>query len=179
MQCSTGCADREQAIIDLVSATFTASDGTAEGDSVGRLVADLVSWTPQHDVVVCCGEDESGLLGCIVFSRVRYDDDGRTVFMLAPVAVRTDRQGQGIGQRLLRFGLQQMRDANVDCVLTYGNPDYYAKVGFAAISEVFARAPHRLTQPHGWLAQSLTGQALLPLRGACRCVPALDRPEYW
>lgn len=174
-----GRAGQEQQIVDLCSSTFTASEGAQEGESIRRLVTGLLGTAPQDDVVVVWAREGPTMLGCIVFSRVRYDQDDRTVFVLAPVAVRTDRQGEGIGQQLLTHGLKEMRRRGIDVVLTYGDPAYYAKVGFALITEDIARAPRPLSFPQGWLGQSLSGQPLGPLRGRARCMPALDRPEYW
>jgi len=74
-----------------------------------------------------------------------YAQDERTVFVLAPVAVATDQQGEGIGQRLLSHGLAALRSTGVDIVMIYGDPDYYAKVGFKTISEADAAAPFKLT----------------------------------
>lgn len=117
--------------------------------------------------------------GGIVFSRLTYEQDERTVFVLAPVAVATDEQGKGIGQRLLTHGLAALRNAGVDIVMTYGDPNYYAKVGFVPISEADAQAPFRLKQPEGWQGQSLTNRALAPLKGPSRCVEALNDPVFW
>jgi predicted N-acetyltransferase YhbS len=47
--------------------------------------------------------------------------------------------------------------------MTYGDPSYYAKVGFMPISEADAQAPFPLSHPEGWLAQSLTERAMTPL----------------
>lgn len=176
---SSGPSGRDEPIIDLCASTFTASAGDDEGARIRRLVTDLLCSTPEDDVVVFRAHDGPLLLGCIAFSRLRYDLDDRTVFLLAPVAVRTDRQGEGIGQRLLAFGLAELRRRGVDVVLTYGDPSYYSKVGFQPITEDVARAPLPLSLPHGWLGQSLTSQSLEPFAGACRCVPALDSPDYW
>ena len=63
--------------------------------------------------------------------------------------------------------------------VTYGDPDYYARVGFRPVSEAILPAEFALKHPHGWLAQSLTGEALAPLTGPCRCVGALNRSDYW
>ena len=179
MESSVGHAGREQEIVDLCAATFAASEGSEEGERIRTLVTGLLGMAPQEDVVVFCAQEGSTLLGCVVVSRLRYDQDDRTVVVLAPVAVRTDRQGEGIGQQLLRYGLEALRGRGVDVVLTYGDPAYYGKVGFGQITEDVAPAPLPLSFPDGWLGQSLTDQPLTPLRGACRCVPALNSPEYW
>jgi predicted N-acetyltransferase YhbS len=179
MEFLTGYAGREAEIIDLFTATFTASEGEAEGALIGALVRNLLSGTAQRDLFVFTAEEDGTLVGGIAFSRLTFERDERTVFVLAPVAVATARQGQGIGQRLLSHGLTAMRDAGVDIVITYGDPNYYAKVGFMPISEADAPAPFPLKQPEGWLAQSLTDQPLAPLKGPSRCVEALHDPVFW
>ena len=108
-----------------------------------------------------------------------FDQDNRTVFLLAPLAVMTARHGQGIGQKLLNNALKFLREANVDVVMTYGDPNYYNKVSFQSVSENQAAAPFKLQYPHGWLGLSLTEQTLLPLKGRSHCVSALNDPVFW
>lgn len=179
MELETGHRGREDEIVALFTATFTASEGAQEGALIGALARDLLGGTPEEDLLVCTAREAGALVGACIFSRLAYDADERTVFVLGPVAVATGRQGEGIGQRLLRHGLAALREVGVDVAVTYGDPAYYAKVGFAPIDEAFARAPFPLQQPHGWLAQSLTGGPLAPLKGPARCVAALNDPAYW
>jgi predicted N-acetyltransferase YhbS len=179
MEFSTGLKGREAAIVDLFTATFTASEGAEEGALIGRLVRNLLGGTAEQDRFVFTAEEDSAIIGCIVFSRLTYAQDERTVFVLAPVAVATDHQGKGVGQRLVNHGLAALRNAGVDIAMTYGDPNYYAKVGFLPISEADAQAPFPLSQPEGWLAQSLTDRALAPLKGPSRCVEALNAPVFW
>jgi predicted N-acetyltransferase YhbS len=166
-------------IVDLFTATFTASEGAAEGSAIGALADDLLTTTPDGDLFTICAKDGAALVGCIIFSRLTYAKDNRTVFVLGPVAVGTDRQGEGIGQRLLNRGLAELRAAGVDVAVTYGDPGYYAKVGFRQISEETAAAPFKLQYPHGWLAQPLRGAEIPPLAGPVRCVAAFNKPEFW
>ncbi|MCF7996058.1 MAG: N-acetyltransferase [Chromatiaceae bacterium] len=179
MRFSTDTQGREEAIIELFRATFTASEGAEEGALIGNLVHNLLASTAQQDRFIFIAEEDGAIIGGIFFSRLTYEQDQRTVFVLAPVAVATDQQGKGIGQRLLTHGLAVLRSAGVDIVMTYGDPGYYAKVGFKPISEADAAAPFKLKQPEGWLAQSLTDQAMTPLKGPSRCVEALNDPVYW
>jgi putative acetyltransferase len=166
-------------IAALFKATFTASEGADEGALIGKLAMDLFEKTAGEDLFAFTCRDDDGLAGCIMFSRLRYPEDDRSVFVLAPVAVETSRQGRGIGQRLLRFGLDHLRREGIDVALTYGDPAYYGKVGFAPITEAVARAPLALQFPHGWLGQSLTERPLDPIPGPSRCVEALNSPDYW
>ena len=179
MRFSTDTQGREDIIIDLFCATFTASEGAEEGALIGNLVHNLLASTAQQDRFVVIAEEDGAIIGGILFSRLTYEQDQRTVFVLAPVAVTTDQQGKGIGQRLLNHGLAALRSTGVEIVITYGDPGYYAKVGFKPISEKDAAAPFKLQQPEGWLAQSLTDRAVTALKGPSRCVQALNDPVYW
>jgi predicted N-acetyltransferase YhbS len=179
VQFSTGFEGREREIVDLFTATFTASEGAEEGALIGELAHNLLRGTDAEDLFVFTAEDGGLIVGGIVFSRLTYDRDERTVFVLAPVAVASEHQGKGIGQRLIVHGLAGLREAGVDIVLTYGDPAFYGRVGFRPITETFARAPFALNHPEGWLGQSLTGRELTPLRGTVRCVEALNDPAFW
>ncbi|MCG7518101.1 GNAT family N-acetyltransferase [Ruegeria sp. Ofav3-42] len=164
---------------DLFRQVFAASEGEDEGKAIGALVTDLLSTTPDEDLIAAIAQDGPEPLGCILFSRLRFDQDPRLVFLMSPVAVRTDRQKSGIGQRLIRFGLDELRRHSVDFAVTYGDPKYYCKTGFHLITEQFARAPLPLSHPHGWLGQSLTGAEMAPFEGPSHCVSAFNRPELW
>jgi predicted N-acetyltransferase YhbS len=170
---------KEADIAGLFTSTFSASEGSEEGALIGALAGNLMELTPDDDLFVFTAEDETGIVGCIIFSRLSYDGDPRAVFVLGPVAVSTGRQGKGIGQKLLSHGLGVLRDRGVDMAVTYGDPSYYSKVGFAPISQEFAAAPYKLQHPEGWLGQSLTDRELTPLVGQATCVKALDDPAYW
>lgn len=179
MDLLAGYKGREQDIADFFSATFTASEGAEEGALIGNLARNLVNGTPDHDLFVFTAQRAGAIIGGIIFSRLSYDQDDRTVFVLAPVAVMTEQQGRGVGQRLLNHGLAVLKNAGVDAVVTYGDPAYYSKVGFSPMTETFAAAPFALSRPEGWLGQSLTDREMTPLTGSSRCVDALNDPVFW
>jgi putative acetyltransferase len=179
MEFRSGHASRENDICNLFVATFSASEGQDEGAIIGGLVRDLMKTTPNQDLFVWSAYEDEELLGCIFFSRLAFAQDDRTAFILSPVAVKTDRQKTGIGQKLITHGLDGLRQNRIDFVTTYGDPNYYAKAGFRQITEEFAQAPLTLSFPEGWLGQSLTGADERPLIGASSCVSALNKPELW
>lgn len=179
MEFSAGIRGRERQIIDLFIAAFTATEGAEEGALIGDFVRHMLHGTPERDLFVFMAEDAGEIVGSVIFSRLIYDQDERVVFILSPLAVATDHQGRGIGQRLVTFGLKALKAAHVDLAVTYGDPSYYSKVGFSQISEAFAAAPFPLTRPEGWLARSLTDTELAPLKGSPRCVEALSNPALW
>lgn len=179
MELSTAFKGREQEIIDFFAATFTASEGAEEGALIGDLVRNFLVGTAEWDLFVFTAVEAGVILGGIISSRLTYDQDDRAVFVLGPVAVATGNQRKGIGQWLLVHCLRALGNAGVDIALTYGDPNFYSKVGFKPITAAFAPAPFKLKYPDGWLGQSLTSREMTPLQGFSRCVDALDDPVFW
>ena len=95
------------------------------------------------------------------------------------MAIQTSRQGKGIGQKLISFGVNHLKKNGVSVVFTYGDPNFYSKVDFNQITEKIAKAPFKLSQPEGWLAQSLVGDEIKPISGNSYCVEAFNKPEIW
>ena len=169
----------EAEIAELFRQTFAASANDAEAEAVIELVQHLMSDTPQEDVFVWNAREADKIIGCAFFSRLRFDADDRSVFIMSPVAVMTDRQKAGVGQQLIRHALADLRQRGIDFVLTYGDPAFYGKTGFSQITEGQASAPRPLSMPIGWLGQPLSEQAEFPLAGRSHCVAALDKPDLW
>lgn len=72
-----------------------------------------------------------------------------------------------------------MKKRGAAIVVTYGDPAYYGRLGFNAIGQDVIPPPFELTQPEGWLAQSLDGGAIAAIPGPSACVGALDDAVYW
>ena len=167
------------AVIDLLRQAFTDSEGKEEGEMIATLVAELIESTePSSLVGFMASNHDDELLGAIFFSRFTVSDQS-SAFILSPVGVSTDVQGSSVGQSLITFGLDYLKMQDVEFVLTYGDPNYYTRVGFQQITESLIPAPFPLSQPHGWMAQSLNSKPLSQKPGPTRCVTALSKPEYW
>ena len=179
MKITLGFEDREQSVIDVFVDSFTAADGADEGKLIGGLVRDLLSQTPTADIRVFCAEAEGRIIGTAVFTRLTYAEDPQSVFLLSPMAVAPDWQRKGVGETLLRGALATLRSEGVEVAITYGDPNYYERVGFLPISEDQARAPRLLNQPHGWIGQSLSDGSVPVLKGPCTCAAALNRSDIW
>ena len=179
VQIQTGFEGQAQAILDLFAQTFTDSEGPDEGALIADLVHDLITRTPQDEIYVFRAHDTDHLVGAVIFTALIYPDDPTKVFLLSPMAVATAQQGQGIGQTLIRSALATLRSEGVQVVLTYGDPNYYSRVGFTPIPETQARAPLPLSLPQGWIGQSLVEDAMPSLAGKPICVPALNRADIW
>lgn len=128
MEIPTGAVGREDETIRRFTATFTASEGTAEGDGIGAPVADLLATTPADDLQAVSASDGAGLTGCILFTRLRYCAGGRgPVLLMAPVAVATAHQRRGIGQRLITQGIDRIRAQGATAAFTHGDPPFRSR----------------------------------------------------
>ena len=179
MRISTGSDRCEQAIVDLFTNTFTASEGADEGAVVGSLARDLVSNSDHADIRLFRAEDAGRLIGAVIFSPLVYSRSPQRVVLLSPMAVATGYQGKGVGQTLITKALDSLKSDGVDIVITYGHPRFYGKVGFVPITEQQAPAPMPLSFPHGWLGQSLTDRMMPNLQGTAECVSAFKRADIW
>jgi len=179
MEFSSDFRDRTGEIVSLFRQVFAAAEGADEGALIGALARDLIATTAPADILVFSALEDGALVGCVVFSRLIYPEDARTVFLLAPVAVRTDRQGMGVGRALLGHALGEIAARGGDVVITYGDPRYYGRVGFRPITVREAAPPLVPSHPEGWLGQSLTDAPFTPLKGPSRCVAALRDPAFW
>lgn len=165
-------------IKNLFTTVFTASEGQSEGILIGNLAHDLIMKTDQKDLYGFVATEHGEIIGCIFFSRLTFES-GVNAFVLSPVAVHSDHQGKGIGQQLIQFGIEKLKDEGVELVMTYGDIKFYSKVGFKPISEDVVKAPLKLTYPEGWIGQSLVDDTVAPIAGHSSCVEALNKPEYW
>jgi len=179
MQFTTNYKDKPQDIIAMFAETFTQSEGADAGQLIKGLVSDMLASLTADDMRVFSAVEDGTLLGSIIFTRLTYDQDTRTVFILSPVAISPSQQGKGLGQQLIQHGLQALHAGGVDIVVTYGDINFYGRAGFGLISEAEAPAPQPLQYPEGWLGQSLSGDRFGPLKGPARCVAPLADPDLW
>ncbi len=77
--------------------------------------------------------DRAGdVVGHIAFSRVLVNGTDAGWYGLGPVAVRKNRQRQGIGAALIREGVTRLRAIGAAGIVLVGEPEYYGRFGFRA-----------------------------------------------
>ena len=168
----------QKKVEELFTSVFSSSEGEKEGMLIGNLSSELAS-SIDNEETICFGvyENES-LIGSIFFTRLKFTSPIQ-VFMLAPVAVSTENQSKGIGQALINYGLNELKKRSVSVVVTYGDPSFYSKMGFQALSENIIQAPLKLSMPFGWLGQSLTAEPIPTINERPMCVKEFNDPVYW
>jgi putative acetyltransferase len=86
--------------------------------SSGLVLWELVAESPESEVV-----------GHVIVSRSSLDD-GSSVTVLSPLAVRPNLQRTGYGRALVDAVCDLAQGAGEQCVLLQGNPAYYGRLGF-------------------------------------------------
>lgn len=139
--------------------------------------ARLVDALRERGVVICSlVADLDGLIvGHVLFSPATLDDDGRptTVAALGPVAVLPARQRQGVGDALIRAGLEICRDEGFTAVVVLGHSTYYPRFGFRPSRPLGIRWEHDAPE-EAFMVMELVPGALSGYRGIIRYQPEFD-----
>lgn len=115
--------DAIRRLIDLAFADAAHRSGTEAAivdalRSAGVLTLSLVA------------EADGAIVGHAAFSPVAISATLGRWFGLGPVAVLPPRQRQGIGQALIRSGLERLRQSGAGGCVLLGDPAYYRRFGF-------------------------------------------------
>ena len=102
---------------------------TAEADLVDTLCERAAP------IISLVADDEGAIVGHILFTPMTLDTDRELKVMgLAPMAVSTGRQRQGIGAALVQAGLDECWRLGAAAVAVLGHAEYYPRFGFAPAS---------------------------------------------
>ncbi|MFA0412981.1 GNAT family N-acetyltransferase [Vibrio renipiscarius] len=179
MQFSILDLSKQAQIQALFQNTFSDSEGVDEGVMIGDLANQIVATTDSEEMVIVGASKDETLVGCVIFTKFHFQSNTTNAYLLSPAAIATATQGQGVGQKLIQFGLDTLKQQGVELVLTYGDPRFYGKVGFVQITEEQVKAPLVLSYPHGWLGQKLDGSELVAIESETLCASALNDQKYW
>lgn len=164
-------ADSDGDAIDAVHrAAFAGTEYGYQGE------ADLVRMIEADgDTLVSLVAERAGkVVGHVLFSRMDVDADGQPMEAagLAPVAALPEAQGQGIGDALIRAGLNVLRGRGVAISFVLGHEAYYARFGYSP--ELASRFASPFAGPH-FMAMMLDSGAAWPLGGRAEYAPAFGR----
>ncbi len=114
------------AIAEVIAAAFRghpSSQGRETG-AVARLRRDKAL------VVSLVAQTNAGVAGHIAFSRVIITGAGGGWYGLGPLAVAPSLHKRGIGQLLVRSGLEELRAISARGCVLLGDPGFYGRFGF-------------------------------------------------
>jgi putative acetyltransferase len=125
---------RPEQVGDIASIRRVVTAAFAGAPHASGTEAAIVDGLRRADVLaVSLVADENGeVVGHVAFSPVWLDGELAGWFGLGPVAVRPDRQGEGLGQALIRAGLERLKALEARGCVVLGEPAYYRRFGFGS-----------------------------------------------
>ncbi|HYO40377.1 MAG TPA: N-acetyltransferase [Nocardioidaceae bacterium] len=170
----TGSTVREETPDDMVVVRRVVS-GAFGGEDVADLldaVRESVAWLGLSFVAV---ETDGSVVGHVSYTRGWLDAPARLVevLVLSPLSVRPDRQGAGVGTRLVIESLRRLRTRAEPLVFLEGDPGYYSRLGFVPGSSLRLTAPSARIPEGAFQVMPLPGFEPRWMHGA------LVYPDVW
>ena len=103
-------------------------------------------------------ESAGKVIGHVAVSPVEVSDGSRNWFGLGPISVLPAYQRKGVGSKLMREALNDLREGGAAGCVLLGNPKYYGRFGFKheptlilpdVPAEYFQALAFRAAMPHG------------------------------
>jgi putative acetyltransferase len=88
--------------------------------------------------------------GHILFTQARLLNSPREIAIsfMAPLAVVPKFQRQGVGDSLVKSGLELLSNSGVELVFVVGHPSYYPRHGFAPAGKLGFETPYPILKIH-------------------------------
>jgi len=96
--------------------TFSDSEGKSEGLVIGELTNSLMTSTDAADFYCFTAIDDDKIIGSVIFSRLTFESNVKA-YILSPMAILTEYQGKGIGQKLINSALNTLKDNGVELAI--------------------------------------------------------------
>lgn len=116
-----------------------------EGDpAIGLLLDTLRGSWGWRDELAYVAVDAGEVVGMVLFTPCFVDAADRVVgvLVLSPVGVAPQRQGEGIGQKLIRVALDDLAATRREpAVFLEGHPGFYPRLGFRLAADLGFTAP--------------------------------------
>lgn len=138
--------DDHASIAAVVGAAFGSQDEV-------ELVRDFRASPGYLPGLALVAEDEE-IVGHVMFTLTALEG-GPAILMLSPLAVRPDRQRQGIGTALVQEGLRLASERDEPLVIVEGDPRYYSRFGFVPASALGLERPYEAIPEAAFQAQRL------------------------
>lgn len=157
--------------VDTVRRVVTAAFGGVKTPELLDALRESVAWLDLAYVA----EDRDEVVASVVYTRAWLDTPTKLVevLVLSPVAVRPDRQRDGVGSLLVRETLRLLEDRPEPLVFLEGSPDFYVRLGFIAAQELGFSAPSARIPAPAFQVATLPGYDQAWMSGA------LVYPDVW
>lgn len=157
--------------------------GEQEGPVIANLATDLLDDETAKPLLSLVAIENGKITGHIIFTNVKVSQTTEPVSaqILAPLAVLHNAQNKGVGSKLIKKGLRELKQSGVDLVFVLGHPDYYPRLGFKPSGTLGLEAPYHIPEKNSgaWMVQELHSGVIGRVKGKIICSEALSQPEHW
>jgi putative acetyltransferase len=128
---------------------------------------------PQLSLVAVLDDD---VIGHILFSPIFIETNEEKIqtLGLAPMAVKQEYQGVGIGSKLVTEGLKLCKEQGHRHVFVLGHPEFYPKFGFIPSNSSFGIEGPFPVQDQYFMTLELEPRSLEGINGKVKYPPAFD-----
>ena len=166
-------------ILDIHTKAF----GEEKGPEIADLVSGLLGDETAMPLLSLVAVDSAQMTGHILFTKaiVTHTSESVSARILAPLAVLPASQSKGVGGRLIKEGLKQLKDSGVELVFVLGHPDYYPRSGFCPAGVLGYEAPYHIPEEHAgaWMVRELCSGVIGRVQGKVQCSDVLGQPQHW
>lgn len=154
-------------------------------DKEAKLTYELLNDKTARPYLSLIAFHNENAIGHILFTRAYLNNmsvQQPLIHILAPLAVIPGYQKKGIGELLIKEGLEKLREEGSEMVFVLGHMDYYPRHGFIPDAK---RAGYRAPYPipdefvNAWMVQPLTSGGFTIPGGKVICADKLMKPEHW
>jgi putative acetyltransferase len=126
--------------------------GEKEGELIINLIDDFLNFENQTQFFSLIAKEAGLITGHVIFSEcyVKSQVSNKPFYILAPLAVKSSYQNNGVGSQLVKVGMDECKNNNAEGVFVYGDPNYYSRFGFDVESGKLFKPEYDLSFPHGW-----------------------------
>jgi putative acetyltransferase len=118
--------------VDTIRSLITAAfEGLPYSSQTEAAIVDALRHAGALAISLVAVEDGK-IVGHVAFSPVTVNGNANGWYGLGPVSVWPSQQRKGIGQALIREGLDQLRRMNAQGCVVLGDPAYYGRFGFVS-----------------------------------------------
>ncbi|WP_420548427.1 GNAT family N-acetyltransferase [Curvivirga sp.] len=152
----------------------------AFGEEEGPIISDLVKeFLLQPDTISISIERDNMVAGNIIFTPFQMKEHPeKKCYLLAPIGVLPEFQGQKIGKDLIEKGVEHLRSIGADAVFVLGYPKYYAANGFEP-THILTPYPELTTYLEAWKMRELKKGTMNGISGETIAIDPFMKPELW
>lgn len=139
-------------------------------------LVDAIRLSPEYlEQLSLVAEDKGQLVGHVMISKIGIETEQGMISTLglAPVAVKPDYQGQGIGSLLIQEGLKRSKELGYQHIVVLGHAGYYPRFGFVPAATKGIRCPFSVPD-EVFMVLELVPDSLQGINGTVKYPEAFD-----